>query len=55
MCSLRQNGTGYDTTFDFRVKFVILGLFKVSTFLHQTFMSKTASFKHVLEKVPSAK
>ena len=47
--------SGYDTVFDFHVKFDILGFFNFWTFFYQTFTSKTTSFKHVLEKVPSAK
>ena len=47
--------SGYDTGFDFHVKFAILGFFMFSTCFHQTCMSKTASLKHAADKVPSAK
>ena len=47
--------SGYGTIFDFYVKFDILGFLNLSTFFDQTFTSKTASLKHVSDKVPSAK
>ena len=48
--------SGYDTFFDFGVKFDILG-FSCSSyfFLLKTFISKTASLRYVFDKVPSAK
>ena len=47
--------SGYETIFDLHVKLDILGFFNFSTFVHQTFTSKTASFKHVSDKVPRGK